>query len=210
MRLLGKVLVIIFFLSLSSPIRATDFQEGDIVFQAVKTSQTLALYMATGSVYTHCGIVYQENGEFYVFEALNVMSKTPIEEWINRSLVPVLQYRLKDSRILTPEVILAMKKAGLELADKSYDYYFQWSDQLIYCSELVYKVYQRGAGLELVPLKRFQDYDLSHPAVQALIKKRFPEGLPLEEKAVAPADIIKSPFLALVAQIPVEAKKQVP
>jgi hypothetical protein len=186
---------------------AFEFQEGDILFEGLETSQSLALVLATGSEYTHCGVVYKGQDGFYVYEAVAVTSLTPLKEFINRSKIPVIVTRLKDRTALTPEVLAQMKEKGREIQGKPYDFQFLWSDDHIYCSELVYKIYQRGAGLELVPLKRFQDYNLSHPVVQALIEKRFP-NFPREELAVAPADLLKSPYLVKVATIkPKKAKK---
>ena len=33
--------------------------------------------------------------------------------------------------------------------NKDYDLYFEWSDDKIYCSELVWKIYKNGADIEL-------------------------------------------------------------
>jgi hypothetical protein len=186
---------------------AFEFQEGDILFEGLDTPQTLALVMATDSEYTHCGVVYKGQDGFYVYEAVATTSLTPLNEFLGRSKIPVIVTRLKDPAILTPEVMAKIKASGEELKDKPYDLKFQWSDDHIYCSELVYKVYQRGAGLELVPLKRFRDYNLTHPAVKALIEKRF-KDFPLDELAVAPADLLKSPYLTKVAKISVKKRKK--
>ncbi|MDR1083422.1 MAG: peptidoglycan peptidase [Deltaproteobacteria bacterium] len=177
-----------------------DFQEGDLLFQSLNTSQSLAIKMATGSDYTHCGIVFISEGRVFVYEALAQMTMTPVEEWLERS-PEVLWLRLKDPKVLTPQVISQMKKAGTDLKDRTYDTLFQWSDEKVYCSELVYKIYQRGAGMELVPLKTFGDYNLGSEAVLDLIEKRYGGELPLAEKAVAPSDLLQSPLLEVVGRI---------
>ncbi|MDR1394774.1 MAG: hypothetical protein LBK52_01200, partial [Deltaproteobacteria bacterium] len=46
--------------------RAADIREGDIIFQALNTPQSLALVLATGSEYTHCGLVFEEAGRLLV------------------------------------------------------------------------------------------------------------------------------------------------
>ncbi len=57
---------------------------GDIIFHTSQTDQSKAIRMATGSEYTHCGIVYEENDRFYVFEAMQPVQLTPLTDWINR------------------------------------------------------------------------------------------------------------------------------
>jgi hypothetical protein len=192
---------------LTAPVGALghDFQEGDLLFQSLNTSQSLALKLATGSDYTHCGIVFISEGRVFVYEALVQMTMTPVEEWLDRS-PEVLWLRLKDPKVLTAQVISKMKKAGEDLKDRTYDTLFQWSDEKIYCSELVYKIYQRGADLELVPLKTFGDYNLGSEAVRDLIEKRYGGELPLAEKAVAPADLLESPLLQVVDRIAGQAR----
>jgi hypothetical protein len=197
----SAVMVILF----RSPAWAWDFQEGDILFQAMNTSQSLALVMATGSEFTHCGIVFKSGDKFYVYEAVGATVMTPIEKFIERSQGPVVQTRLRDPSILTPEALVNMKKVGAVFDHKLYDFHFMWSDDRIYCSELVYKIYERGLGLELTPLKHFRDYNLRHPAVRALIEKRFKGKGPLEEMnelVVAPVDLLNSVYLEEVARIP--------
>jgi hypothetical protein len=184
-----------------------NFMEGDILFQAINTPQNLALAMATGSEYTHCGIVFKRENRYYVYEALGIMSLTPIEDFIKRSQVPVLQYRLKNPSALTPEVLEKMKSVARSFANKLYDYRFLWSDDKIYCSEMIYKIYQRGAGIELAPLKGFNDYNLTHPAVRALVEKRFPKGFPDDEKVIAPVDLLNSPELKRIEKIPMGGGK---
>ena len=40
-------------------------------------------------------------------------------------------------------------EVGRQLEGKHYDFWFEWSDERIYCSELVWKIYRRGLGIEL-------------------------------------------------------------
>jgi hypothetical protein len=172
-------------------------REGDILFQAIPSDQSLALSLATASRYTHCGLVLEDEGELMVFEAISSMSKTPLKSWLGRD--PGFRVmRLKDWRLLTPKNIASMKTAFKEISGKGYDYLFQWSDDLIYCSELVWKIYQRGIGIELVPPKKMREYRLGEKEVDKLIKRRFGDNFSLEELAVSPADLMQSPYLLSV------------
>jgi uncharacterized protein YycO len=49
-----------------------------------------------------------------------------------------------------------MQKEGEKLRGKKYDIYFGWDDQRIYCSELVWKIYKRGANIEIGKLQRLK------------------------------------------------------
>ncbi len=63
-----------------------------------------------------------------------------------------------------------MKEVGDQLKGKPYDTTFEWSDNKIYCSELVWKIYQRGAGIEIGKLQRLKEFDLSNAIVKAIMK----------------------------------------
>ena len=81
---------------------------------------------------------------------------------------------------------------------KEYDAYFEWTDNRIYCSELVWKIYKNAAGIELSQLKELKDFNLKDPRVQKILKERYGNDIPLEEKVVAPSDIAESNILKTV------------
>jgi len=55
-------------------------RSGDIVFQDLVSEQSQALKLATGSEYTHCGIVFELNGDFVVCEAVGPVRMVPMQE----------------------------------------------------------------------------------------------------------------------------------
>jgi hypothetical protein len=59
-------------------------RNGDIVFQTSRSSQSLAIQLATKSPYSHMGIVYIREGRPMVFEAIQPVTLTPLGEWIAR------------------------------------------------------------------------------------------------------------------------------
>jgi hypothetical protein len=75
---------------------------------------------------------------------------------------------------------------------------FEWSDDRIYCSELVWKIYQRGAGIEIGALQTMKDFDLTSPAVAAKLRERFGDTVPLNETVISPAAMFDSPLLTTV------------
>ena len=175
-------------------------RNGDIIFHESRSAQSRAIQLATGSRYSHMGLVVLREGETLVFEAVQPVKATPLDEWIARGnnghfVVKRLQ---NADRILDPEKLRKMLAVGETLIGRDYDRYFEWSDDRIYCSELVWKVYQRGAGIAIGQLEQMRDFDFSHPLVQANIRERFSDGLALEDTVISPAAIFDAPDLETV------------
>lgn len=87
---------------------------------------------------------------------------------------------------------------GKGLLGKDYDVYFAWDDKEWYCSELVYKLYQRRANIELCALKPLKVYDLSHPYVKEIMQPRYGNNIPYDSLMVAPSDLWTSDLLVEV------------
>lgn len=64
-----------------------DYKEGDMVFQISKSKQSPFVALATGSVYTHCGIVVEKKDGLYVLEAVGPVKLTPLNAWKDRGLL---------------------------------------------------------------------------------------------------------------------------
>lgn len=73
---------------------------------------------------------------------------------------------------------------------------FRWDDKKLYCSELVWKTYEK-AGVRLCEPSHFRDYHLDKPSVKKVIEERYVsvEKFPLNESVVAPGDIAASALL---------------
>jgi hypothetical protein len=175
------------------------FRDGDIIFQTSESQQCEAVRIATNSKFSHCGIIYKIDGEDFVYEAVQPVKITPLKDWIfhgkgNNYVVK----RLKDSRVLNNKVLEKMKSYGKQFRDKDYDLYFEWSDNRIYCSELVWKIYKNGANIELCNLESLKSFNLSDPKVKAILAERYGHQIPLEEKVVAPSQIEGSKLLITV------------
>ena len=184
-----------------APLDTSGFLEGDVIFQPSALSvQSLAIQIATRSRYSHCGIITIRDGEPWVFEAIRTVTWTPLAAWIKRGVDGhYVLMRIKDrDTVLGSREIRAMKEAAQSFANKKYDLYFKWTDDEIYCSELIWKIYERGAGLELAPLRRIRDYDLKHEEVQKRIKERYGYDVPWDERVIAPSDLMESPLLEKV------------
>ena len=176
-----------------------DIQTGDLVFQQSRSAQSLAIQQATHSPYSHMGMIVMRQGAPYVLEAAASVSYTPLEQWAAQGeRGHYVIKRLRDDARLTPAARTQLANAGAALVGKPYDLVFAWSDDRIYCSELVWKVYQRALGVEigaLAPLKRF---DLSSPAVRAKMQERYGRDIPWDEPIISPAAMFDSPLLRTV------------
>lgn len=176
-------------------------RNGDIIFQTSESAQSRGIQLATHSPYSHMGIVYVENGQAMVFEAVGPVKITPLADWIARGKNQhFVVKRLKNAdEVLTPETLDNMKDLGKSrYLDRPYDQYFEWSGDRIYCSELVWKIYNEGAGIRVGNLQKLGDFDISHPEVQKLMNEKYGDSPPLEEPVVSPAAMFDSELIELV------------
>lgn len=88
-----------------------------------------------------------------------------------------------------------MQVAGRQFIGKDYDLAFEWSDDRIYCSELIWKIYKSATGLELGRLQKLSDFDLSSTAVKEKLRERYGENIPADEPVISPAAIFDCPLL---------------
>ncbi len=188
----------------SAAIAAADPQrqlkDGDIIFQQSASSQSKAIQLATHSRYSHVGLVWFDKRRAMVLEAVEPVRVTPLKKFLARSVGGhYVVKRLKNADvILTPAVLAKMQSVGRTFVGKKYDWAFGWSDTRIYCSELVWKIYKHGAGIELAPTKQLREFDLSHPVVKAKMKERYGAKVPLDEPVVAPSQLFESGLLEVV------------
>lgn len=177
-----------------------EIKNGDLIFQTSLSGQSKAIQLATNSKYSHCGIVYSDNGQFFVFEAIQPVKTTPLDKWIARGKDGhYVIKRLKNaSQVLTAKTLQKMKQEGNKFNGKNYDLTFEWSDENIYCSELIWKIYQRATGLEIGKLQKLSEFDLSNEAVKQKMKERYGDKIPTEEIVISPAAIFDSELLTTV------------
>ncbi|RPJ70322.1 MAG: YiiX family permuted papain-like enzyme [Alphaproteobacteria bacterium] len=177
-----------------------ELKNGDLIFQTSLSSQSKAIQLATKSKYSHCGLIYRNSNDYYVFEAVQPVKLTPLDKWIARGKNgKFVVKRLKNAdKVLTPSMIEKMKEVGDEFKGKNYDLTFDWSDDKIYCSELIWKIYQRATGLEIGKLQKLKDFDLTDNAVQAKMKERYGDNIPLDEIVISPVAIYNSKLLMTV------------
>jgi uncharacterized protein YycO len=179
-----------------------ELKNGDIIFQTSTSTQSKAIQAATNSKYSHIGILYIQENEYFVYEASSTVKMTPLNEWINNGFDgKYVVKRIKDSEnILTTDALKRMKKMGEKFKGKGYDQYFEWSDEKIYCSELVWKIYKQAVNIELGSLEKLSDFNLTAKEVQDKLNERYKGKIPYNEIVISPAKIFNSDRLVIVEE----------
>ncbi|MDB4181090.1 YiiX family permuted papain-like enzyme [Flavobacteriaceae bacterium] len=177
-------------------------KNGDIIFQTSKSSQSKAIQLATNSKYSHMGIIYENDGQFFVYEAVQPVKLTPLIDWINRGENGhyVIKRLENADQVLTSSTLTKMKQIGEQFKGKPYDIYFEWSDDKIYCSELVWKMYKQATNIEIGQLEQLSDFDLSNEIVKAKMKERYGNNIPMDEKVISPAAMFNSDKLITIEE----------
>ncbi|RYY11759.1 MAG: YiiX family permuted papain-like enzyme [Cytophagaceae bacterium] len=180
---------------------APTLREGDLIFQTSPSAQSRAIQLATHSPYSHCGLLLRQPGGWQVLEAVQPVRLTPLARWVARGRGGhFVVKRLRDAdQMLTLSALHRLRAAGQLLLGRPYDVAFGWSDERLYCSELLWKIYDRGLHRQLGSLQRLGDFDLRHPAVQAKLRERYGPHPPLEEPVISPVAVFASPELRTVA-----------
>jgi hypothetical protein len=176
------------------------FREGDIIFQPSRSAQSRAIQLATGSRYSHMGLILEREGRPVVFEAAGRVGFAPLDEWILRGEGRhyVVKRLKRADRLLTPSALGRLAAAARELEGRPYDLYFGWEDDRVYCSELVWKVYERALGLRIGEPAPLSSFDLSAGEVRAKLRERYGDRPPLDEPMISPAAMFESPLLRTV------------
>lgn len=186
----------------SALIDDSKLREGDIIFQETSSFQGKAIKLATHSRYTHVGIVFSYNGKLMILEAVHPVKITPLDRFIKRGIKQhYVVKRIRDyDTVMTKGVIDKMKEIGKTMIGKKYDLYFEWNDQRIYCTELVWKLYKQAAGIEVGKLQRIKDFDLSHGLVKYMMFKRYGTNVPMDEPVITPQGMFQAENLETVME----------
>lgn len=167
--------------------------EGDILFQSLPNPAGLDLVDAiegsTGSPYSHCGMVFQENGRWQVIEAIGPVQIIPLDRYLARGRGrEVWAYRLDEtSRKHVPAALTAMKRD----LGKPYDPRYRFDDEAIYCSELIWRGWKSATGKELGAAVTLGS--LTWQPYQAVIEAiEGPGKLPLDRPMITPRDLARA------------------
>ena len=88
------VMIIVATCSDSGPSYINEIREGDLIFQTSTSAQSKAIQAATRSKYSHCGIIYKEGNNYYVYEAVQPVKCAKDHDYLSdKGLLLVLLLR---------------------------------------------------------------------------------------------------------------------
>lgn len=93
-----------------------------------------------------------------------------------------------------------MKSIAENYTGKAYDRYFNWSDEELYCSELVWKIYNQSAGIEIGKLEKISDLNLTNKEVVDQLNERYKGKVPYDELVITPAQMFESDKLETIME----------
>jgi len=186
--------IVVFIGAAAHPVTVPTLRDGDIIFQTSRSSQSVAIQRATRSPWSHMGVIIHRDGKPYVFEAIATVRYTPLDEWIARGREGHFTVK-RVAGGLTKEQAGKLRREAGAYEGKPYDLYFEWSDERIYCSELVWKLYKRALGVELGATQNLREFDLSDKAVRAKMRERYGSSVPLGEPVISPAAMFSASAL---------------
>lgn len=170
-------------------------QEGDVVFQSLPHNPLIdAIEGATESPFSHCGILHRSGSAWLVIEAIGPVKESPLDAWIAQGREHhYTAFRLHEKyRAKIPEFV----KAAQSYEGRPYDIHYDMDDVAIYCSELIYKSFQRVTGEEMGRLQMLGQLKwLPHAEV---IKQIEGGKLPLERKMITPRNLSEATQLEKV------------
>ena len=135
-----------------------------------------------------------------MYEAVQPVKVTPLDRWIARGENGhFVIKRLKDyDKVLNENLISNMISEAEMMKGRNYDIYFGWSDEKIYCSELIWKIYKRAANIEVGKLQKLKEFDLTSAPVKKVMDERYGNDIPYDETVISPASIFDSELLTTV------------
>jgi hypothetical protein len=186
---------------------------GDIVFQKTTTSASDAIMLASGTQYTHVGlVVIGKGGRPRVIEAVGPVREVSLDAWIekgNGSRVTIKRIKGLEEAQANEAIASARRYLG-----RPYDHYFYETRDQIYCSELVYAAFKDGPGINVGLEEKVRDLNIDTGAAQKLIAHRWKShplcrtkgaksfkdcyALILDQTLITPASIARDPQMELV------------
>jgi len=163
-----------------------EFRDGDLIFQETAGRQSAAVFAATGSPFTHMGIVRHRDGQSVVVEAIGPVKETPLSEWISRG--ENRRFALYRVRDLSPGDATRMLLAAEHYYGRPYDILFRPEDDAIYCSELPHLAFS-AVGKDIGTMTPLRDLKIGDAAVTALIERRWQQH-PACKSAATMADCV--------------------
>lgn len=182
--------IILFLLIFSG--RSFALESGDLILQPLACWTCSLIEAQEKSPYSHIGIYIEKEGKGFVFEAFSKVQLVPLSEYLRKTEkgIPVKIKRFKSIKFSNEDLLKAVRQyEGLKY-DREFlwNNYDQFGNKKIYCSELVYLVFQDF--YQGLPLKRMQ-FDIN----TEYWERYFRGNVPFNEWGVSPEDFNQSSLL---------------
>lgn len=182
MRFILLIISMLLLAGCGNSIDVANLQEGDIVFIESQSSQSPYIKVGTMSKWTHCGVVVNTPEGLKILEASKTVRLTPFAKFIGSAKNDNWTVKRPDQKL--EKSISYSKYLGMP-----YDLEFKFNNGKMYCSELVWLVYQ-DQGVELCKPRKVSSFICTRiPRVKKLMQKR---NISMEQTAVAPVDLYKA------------------
>jgi hypothetical protein len=83
---------------------------------------------------------------------------------------------------------------------RPYGLTFDWSDDRIYRSELVWNAHDRALGIHVGTLQTIRDFNLSDPAVRTKMRERYGDHVPCTNRLSPPSPCSRPHFWSPLAE----------
>src|SRR5262245_15964564 len=166
-----------------------DVKDGDVFFQHLPGKLGAVIADVTDSSLTHCGMIVHLRGEPHMIEAIVPVRCVPLAKWRNQG--DRGHFLLMRMKSVTDDQLASTVKAAQSLLGLPYDLQYELDDRKIYCSELVYKAYSRGADIGVG--KKEALGDLNWRRHEKFIRVLAGGELPLDRQMVTPLSIARDP-----------------
>jgi hypothetical protein len=146
-------------------------QSGDLIFETAITHQTPAIIFATGSIYTHVGIVHKhQDGSYTVIHAARTVLEVPLQKFITTGWGE--RFTIMRYPGLTPEQQGTVAEAAEKYLGRGYNYTFYMPAKEVYCSEIPFFVFA-ALHIPIGTEQKISDLNVNNPAVHKLFKERW-------------------------------------
>lgn len=152
------------------PFDPSALQTGDILLQTSRSAQGQAIALATGSAYTHVGLVERSGDTLTVIEAVQPVRRTPLAEFLARGAggrATALRHPAPGPARRSELALAAARYIG-----RPYDLAFAPGDDALYCSELVHLAHA-ALGLSVGTWTTLGALGLDAAPVRRLLAKRW-------------------------------------
>lgn len=173
---------------------ATDLRNGDLLFQSLHCGPLCEeLEAALQTPYSHLGIVYFDPQGIRIIESTDRVKLTPLKEWLaqtRNNSVEIFRLRKSSQKLGYGEAIV---NSALQELGKPYDDDWEWDNQKLYCSELVWKTFFAALKIKLSTPKDY--FDELNNAANKLFWQGYFRGTIPHRLGVSPKDLAASRFL---------------